>query len=322
MAGLDIVSLGEVMIQLNALTPGPLRSVYLFEKHVAGTEANVMVGLARLGYRTGLITRVGDDEFGIAIKNTLRGEGVDVSRVKVDPEGYTGVYFVQRHYPVPGESTVLYYRRGSAASKMTEDDVDEEYIKSSRVLHITGITPALSRTCRLALDKAYRLASRNGLTISFDTNVRVKLWKKPSEASQTLSTYLKSNIVFTCPADLKILLPGRSFKEAASKVLDMGAEVVVVKLGGRGAYARTKREEAQVPAFKIPYVEDVIGAGDAFDAAFLASYLRGYGLEECLKFGNAAGALVVMVRGDWEAIPTWDTLKTFMESTETEKLLR
>ena len=67
---------------------------------------------------------------------------------------------------------------------------------------------------------------------------------------------------------------------------------------------------------------DVIGAGDAFDAAFLVSYLRGYGLEECLKFGNAAGALVVMVRGDWEAIPTWDALKTFIESTETEKLLR
>jgi len=150
MAELDVVSLGEVMIQLNALTPGPLRSVYLFEKRVAGTEANVMVGLARLGYRTGLITRVGDDEFGIAVKNTLRGEGVDVSRVKLDPEGYTGAYFVQ---------------------------------------------------------------------------------------------------------------------------------VVAVKLGGRGAYARTKREEAQVPAFKVPHVEGVIGAG---------------------------------------AVPT----KTFIESTEAEKLLR
>ncbi|RLF02491.1 MAG: sugar kinase [Thermoprotei archaeon] len=320
--GMDFVSLGEVMIQLNPLTPGPLRTVTLFERHVAGAEVNVMIGLTRLGYKTGFITRVGKDEFGILIVNTLRSEGVDVSCVKVDEEAPTGIYFVQRHYPVPGKSTVFYYRKGSAASRISEEDIDEEYVKNFSFLYLTGITPALSESCNRAVNKIYGLAMKYGLKTVFDTNIRLKLWESGVRAAKTIEPYLRSDIVFSNVEDLGVLFPGFSVNEAVQKILDKGAEVVVVKLGEKGACAFTKFKKAEAPAFKTPVVEDVIGAGDAFNSAFLASYLKGFPLEECLRLGNAAGALVVCVRGDIEALPRWEDLEVFLESKKRNMLLR
>ncbi|WP_243678343.1 PfkB family carbohydrate kinase [Vulcanisaeta distributa] len=113
----EVVALGEPLVQFNAVTDGPLRHVTYFEKHATGTEANVCVALVRLGVSCGLITRLGADEFGLFIYNWLRGgEGVDVSHIKFDPERPTGIYFVQRNYPIPGVSDVLYYRRGGSAA--------------------------------------------------------------------------------------------------------------------------------------------------------------------------------------------------------------
>lgn len=113
----EVVALGEPLVQFNAVTDGPLRHVTYFEKHATGTEANVCVALVRLGVSCGLITRLGADEFGLFIYNWLRGgEGVDVSHVKFDTERPTGIYFVQRNYPIPGVSDVLYYRRGGSAA--------------------------------------------------------------------------------------------------------------------------------------------------------------------------------------------------------------
>ena len=309
---LDFISLGEVMIQLNPLTPGPLRHVRYFEVHVAGAEANTLIGLSRLGHLCGLITRVGNDEFGELILSTLRSEGIDVSRIRKDSEHPTGVYFIQRHYPVPGKSTVYYYRRGSAASCMSEDDVDEKYIANSRALYLTGITPALSRSCLKAFDKAYTTAARDGLDIVFDTNIRLKLWGSPERAK----------IVLTNIEDLSILLPNTPVVDAAKQILSKGAEVVVVKLGEEGAVAVTKDSVVKSEPYKVPLVEDVIGAGDAFNAAFIASYYRGLTLNEALEYANYAGALAVTVRGDIEALPTWKVLEVLKESRRRKLLLR
>ena len=311
---LDFVSVGEVMIQFNAMTPGPLRTVSTFEKHVAGSEANVMAGLSRLGHRTGMITRVGKDEFGSAILGALKAEDVDTSHVTVDPSSPTGIYFTQRHFPVPGESVLTYYRKGSAASNLDEADIDTDYIKGAKNIHITGITPALSVSCARAVWKAFQFARENGLGISFDTNVRPKLWKDTATARGALSNYLTSKVVLTNGEDLGLLFPGLGMKDAVAEVLRKGAEVVAVKLASAGAYARSGTEEAEAPAFHVPHVEDVIGAGDAFDAAFLSSYLKRTALRECLEHGCAAGALVVTVRGDMEALPRREDLEAFLTS--------
>jgi len=305
------------MVQFNPLSTGPLRYPKLFEVHVAGSEANMLVGLAKLGYSAGFISRVGNDELGLMVIKTLRGEGVDVSRVKVDPEAPTGIYIVQRHFPVPGQSTVLYYRHGSAASKMGPEDVDEDYLREFSAIILTGITPALSESCYRAVQKAYRVAKGHGLDTIFDTNIRIKLWKRAELAREKLREFLGAKIVFTNREDLAIIFPETPLEEAAHKLIDTGAELVVVKLGREGAIAFTKNNETyKLQAYAVPLVEDVIGAGDAFNAAFLAALYRGLGVEKALKYGVAAGALVVTVRGDIEAQPTWSDLETFMEYVE------
>ena len=206
---LDVVTLGEVMVQFNPITTGPLRHVTYFEKHAAGSEANFAIGVVRLGLRAGLITRVGNDEFGRYILSILRGEGVDISLIKVDNDAPTGIYFIQRGYPIPGKSSVIYYRRGSAASKMSPEDIDEEYIKNSKLLHLTGITPALSDSCREATLKTLSIASESRIMTSLDMNIRLKLWSR-DEARETLPPMIrKVNILLTEPADAKILIRGR-----------------------------------------------------------------------------------------------------------------
>ena len=310
----DFVSVGEVLIQLNPLTPGPLRYPKLFETHVAGSEANMLVGLRKLGYNAGIISRVGNDEFGIMIINFLRGEGIDTSKIVVDNEAPTGVYFVQRHYPIPGQSTVFYYRHGSAASKISPEDIDEDYIKKFKALIITGITPALSDTCYYAIKKAYEVATREGLDVIFDTNVRIKLWKDINKARERLSYFFKSKIIFTNKEDMKLLFPDMSLDEAMHKLIDLGTELLVVKLGDEGSLAVTKDYKIfRAQAFSVPIIEDVIGAGDAFNAAFLASLYRGLSIEDSLRYGNAAGALVVTTRGDVESQPTWEVLNAFIK---------
>jgi len=317
---LDVVTMGEAMVQFNACTNGPLRHVVYFEKHAAGAEANFAIGMSRLGFKAGLITRVSNDEFGKYILNLLRSEGLDVSHVKIDPEAKNGIYFIQRNYPIPGRSSVIYYRKDSAASRMSVNDIDPNYIRQAKLFHLTGITPALSESCKEASMRALDIASRSGVKISIDTNIRLSLWSK-EEAKETLIPMLsKANIVLIEPQDAEILFGKKKPKEIADELLSMGVEVVAVKLGAEGATAYTKNEEARKPAFRVPVV-DVIGAGDAFAAGFIASLMLGKSLEEALEVGNAAGALVVTVRGDFENMPSWDDLEKFLADQRRETII-
>ncbi len=314
---LDVVTLGEVLIQMNAAANGPLRHVTLFEKHAAGAEANFAIGTTRLGFRAGIITRVRDDEFGKYVISLLRGEGVDVSRIKFENDAPNGVYFIQRNYPIPGKSSVLYYRKGSAASKISIGDIDADYIKNAKLLHLTGITPALSTSCKEACFEALRIASEAGVTVSVDTNIRLSLWSKQEARTTLLPMIEKADIVLTEPQDAELLFGTKNPEDIAKKVLRMGPETVAIKLGDEGAAAYTKGKSARKSAFKVP-VEDVIGAGDAFAAGFISSLLRGSGLEDALEIGNAAGALVVTVRGDFENMPSADDVKKFLAAQRKE----
>ena len=310
---MDVVTMGEIMVQLNAVSNGPLRHVTYFEKHAAGAEGSFAIGMARMGFRAGFFTCVRDDEFGKYIVGLLRSEGVDTSRVKTISSAPNGVYFIQRNYPIPGKSSVLYYRRGSAASEMSVDDVDPEYIRKAKLFHLTGITPALSESCREASLKALRIASEAGVKVSFDTNIRLALWSG-EVAREVLVPMLKmADIVLIEPQDAEILLVKRDPEKIGKKLLSMGVETVVVKLGEDGAAAFTEGSSARKPALSVP-VEDVIGAGDACAAGFVSSLMRGRGLEEALEIGNAAGALVVTVRGDFENMPSMDDVEKFLAS--------
>ena len=263
----DLVALGETMIQLNAFTSGPLRYVNYFEKHAAGTESNVTVGMVRMGYSAGWISKLGEDEFGFYIHNFLKVEGVDVSRARFEAGSSTGLYFVQRDYPIPGKSVIYYYRKGSAASRLAPDDVDLEYISSAKIFHTTGVTLALSKSCMETVDIAIKTARKAGVQISFDTNIRLKLWT-PDEARDTILPYMSAtDVLFTDLQDAEILLGEADPMLAARRFLTMGPQTVIIKMGDNGAYAATKNgKESMRSAYKVQVV-DVTGAGDAFEAA-------------------------------------------------------
>lgn len=308
---LDFISIGEVLIQLNNVAPGPLRYARYFEVHVAGSEFNVLSALSKLGFLTGLITRLGRDEFGEMILRALRAENIDTSLVKFMDEAPTGVYFIQRHYPVPGKSTVFYYRHGSAASHMSEEDVQEDYVRKSRRVFLTGITPALSDSCYNAVRKLHGIARDAGKDILFDTNIRLKLWRSAEKARAKLIPLLEgSRIVFTNKEDIQVLFPQNSLQEAISNVFNLDVDMVVVKSGEEGSSVYSRSGESHHErAYLTPVIEDVIGAGDAFDAVFIASILKGFSLKDSLKLANLAGMLVVTSRGDIEAQPDWKTLE-------------
>src|SRR5690625_2701899 len=171
---MDVVTFGESMILLTPIKKGKLRYSPLFSRQLAGAESNVAIGLARLGKKVGWISKVGDDEFGKYLVSTIRGEGVDTSMVKRSSSSNTGLCIKENYSP--NKFNILYYRNNSAASKLTTDDLNENYISQAKVLHLTGITPALSESCNLATNYALKIARRNNMIISFDPNIRLKLW--------------------------------------------------------------------------------------------------------------------------------------------------
>ncbi len=297
----EVITLGETMILFSPETDGPLRYVDRFQRRAAGAESNVAIGIARLGHTAGWISRLGDDEFGHYIRTSLRGEGVDVSRVRMDPNHPTGVMFRERG--LMGRVEVIYYRRGSAASHLSPEDLDPAYFRGARLLHLTGITPALSASCRATVYRSIELGREAGMTISFDPNLRLKLWPL-DEARRVLRDLAgQADIVLVGLEEGETIFQCEGERALAEAILAGGAKVVVVKLGAQGAYLRTEQEEARVPAYPVSHVVDPVGAGDGFDAGVLAGWLKGWEWPDCLRLGALVGALAVTVPGDVEGYP-------------------
>lgn len=319
--------MGEIMIKMNPVEKGPLKYQRLFERFVAGSEGNVIIQMQRLGIQTTFITAVGSDPFGEVVISTLNSEGVDTKFVKIDSKHPTGLYFVQRGYPVQDKTKVFYYRKGSAASFISESDIDEKLFDSIDMFFLSGITPALSKQCRNAALKVIELCSKKNVDFVFDTNIRINLLKTRKTAMNILKPFIEnSKILFTGVGDLKFLF-GRELETNIKELrkIAKNAELIIVKKGGEGSTCFDINQNTIVEhkAFKVE-VEDEIGAGDSFDGTFLATKLKGYSLEECLKYANAAGTITVSLKGDIEPLPNWDDLKLFIEMYEKdrEKLTR
>jgi 2-dehydro-3-deoxygluconokinase len=307
---LDVVTLGEGMILLIALSQGRMRHVHLFQRSFAGAELNVAIGLVRLGLQAGWISQVGADEFGAYLLAQIRGEGVDVSRVRVDPEAPTGVYF--KEFRRPGETHVWYYRRGSAASRLAPDGVDWDYVRSAKIVHLTGITPALSDSCAATVRRAIAEARAAGVQVSFDPNIRLKLWTADAARRFILDILPQVDIVLPGLDEARLLVGPGEPEALCRRLLEKGPSVVGLKMGATGAVAADAAGVYFASAPSVTVV-DTIGAGDGFAAAFLACYLKGYPLAQTVSLAAAAGALVTTVSGDIEGLPTWDELVTFAQ---------
>jgi 2-dehydro-3-deoxygluconokinase len=296
-----VVTFGEAMALFRADPGEPLRTARRFSRSIAGAESNLAIGLRRLGRDAGWFGRVGNDPLGLSILDTLRGEGVDISRAVVDDQAATGVLVRDTH----GERRVdvVYARSGSAASRLSPADLDPDYLASARVLHVTGITPALSPSAREATTEAIRIAAEAGVAVSLDPNIRRRLWPDLDAARHTLLPLAEqADIVLIGHAEAAILTGQDKPAAAAQWLADRGVGVVAVKLGADGAIGLRDGMTYHGPPLPVP-AADPIGAGDAFDAGFLDAWLRDADLAECIDEGNLAAGLSVQVYGDIEGLP-------------------
>jgi 2-dehydro-3-deoxygluconokinase len=301
---MDVITLGESMVLFKPDSVGPLRYVNSYSKAVGGAETNVAIALTRLGHQVGWVSKLGNDEFGLYVRNVIRGEGVDTSRVVFDDQAPTAVFFKERK--TNQDPNIYYYRKNSAASLLRPDDLDENYFKSAKYLHLTGITPALSEGCKATVYEAIKLAKKHNQKIVFDPNIRLKLWSR--EEAKAILTDIARQVDIVLPGiEEGELMTGHSDPEQiAQTLLENGAKIVVVKLGSKGAYYATKNESAYVFGYQVDEVVDTAGAGDGFAAGFLSGLLRGWDYQQAVKFGNRIGAFALSVEGDMEGYPFWN----------------
>lgn len=296
----EVVTFGESMALLIAEGGKGLEYAKNLEPSFGGAESNVAIGLARLGHASGWCGRLGNDPFGHRVIKAIRGEGVDVSRAELTDEAPTGLMIREN---VAGKSSVYYYRKLSAASRMRPEHLDESYIAGAKILHVTGITPALGPSCTETIAAAMDMAKRNGVKVSFDPNLRLKLWSVEEARKTLLPLARKADYFLPGLDELKLLYETESMDAILAK-LDELPGVSVIKGGEDQTYLYNEGRLTSVPYFKAERVIDTVGAGDGFCAGFLSGLLRGYSLEEAVRLGNLIGSQVIQAVGDWEGLPT------------------
>ncbi|MFN2744498.1 MULTISPECIES: sugar kinase [Bacillus] len=307
---LDVMTFGESMAMFYANETGELHEVSSFSKALAGAETNVAVGLARLGFRVGWVSKVGADSLGTFILNELKKEHVDISAVKRTAGKQTGILLKSK--VESGDPDVTYYRKGSAASTMGIEDYPSGYFKQANHLHMTGIPPALSNKMKAFSHHAVQQMKKEGKTISFDPNLRFQLWPDQETMVHTINEFAsQADWFFPGINEGKLLTGFHTPEKIAAFYLEQGVKLIVVKLGKEGAYYRTAEEEGYVSGYPVEVV-DTVGAGDGFAVGMISGLLDRLPLEEAVQRANAIGALAVMAPGDMDGLPSRERLKSFM----------
>ena len=314
MKNLEVVTFGETMVLFNPMQMLPLEYNHTFFKQIGGAESNVAIGLQRLGHSVGWFSKLGNDPFGRYIHNFIRGEGVDTSRCIYTDEAPTGLFFKEKRSS--NNMRVYYYRKNSAASLIGPEDLDEEYIAGAKILHLTGITPALSESSRQSIFKAIEIAQKHGVKIVFDPNIRLKLWSR-EEAKEVLFQMAKEADIILPGLDEAELITGKKLPEEMAEALSMDRDkTVIIKLGDKGAYYHTANEQGYVPGFPVQQIVDPVGAGDGFAAGVISGILRGDSISESVRRGNAVGSIVVGVNGDVEGLPSKEEVDQMLKGIQ------
>jgi sugar/nucleoside kinase (ribokinase family) len=302
-AGYDVITLGETMVAFAAHETGPLAQASTFTKIAAGAETNVGVGLARLGLKVMWVSRLGVDSFGEYVRGAVAGEGVDCSAVVDDPSRPTG--FMLKARAGEGEDPkVEYFRRGSAASALSLAEFDEARFLNARHLHVTGITPALSPAAAELVEHAMRFMRAHGRSVSFDPNLRPRLWPGRQAMAEHLNRLAGlAHWVLPGLAEGHTLTGLQTPEEIAQFYQQRGAEAVVVKLGAAGAYWRGAGAQGRVAGVPVARVVDTVGAGDGFAVGVISGRLEGLDWPAAVARGNWIGAQAVQVVGDMEGLP-------------------
>jgi len=295
-----LFTFGETMGLIAADGIGPLAHARSFGFGIGGAESNVAVGVARLGGEATWLGRLGPDSTGDLIAARLTAAGVRTLALR--DEAFTGL--MVRYRRSGAFAHVDYHRAGSAGSRLTPADVPAAEITAAKVLHVTGITPALSESARAAVFQSIETARSAGVTVSVDVNYRSKLWSRFDAAPVLRDLVSRADVAFAGPAEAALFVDPA---DALGEMAKLGPAEVVIKDGARGCTAVIDGERHRVPALPVTVI-DPVGAGDAFVAGYLADRMAGASPEARLRTAIAAGAFAVTVPGDCEGLPDRDEL--------------
>ena len=301
-----IIALGEAMVEFNQ-TQAAAPDAYT--RGFGGDTSNMVIAAARLGANAGYVSCVGADAFGRALLRLWADEGVDTRGVATDPDAPTGVYFVA-HGPDGHEFS--YLRAGSAASRIAPATLPLDVIGEARVLHVSGISQAISSSACDAVFAAIEVARGVGARISYDPNLRLKLWPLPRARAVITATAAQCDWFLPSLDDVRTL-SGLADTEA---ILDwchaQGAPLVALKCGRDGVFVSDGRQVERIPGHSVVAV-DATGAGDCFDGAFVARMVEGDEPSTAARYANAAAALATTSFGAVAPLPRDAAVRRLLE---------
>ena len=306
----DVIALGEPMVEFCATGTGRLSEMDLFKRGWGGDTSNFAVAAARTGSSVSHLCRLGDDEFGRSFMELWSREGIDTEKVIIESGAWTAIYLIS--LMEGGGHDFTYYRAGSAASRYSVEDLDQEYLSNAKVFHTSGISLAVSETLREAAFRAIEYCRDNGAHITFDINMRPKLWPINTARAVFNYAFTLTDTVFASMEDMNLLYSITDPNDAALHLREMGVKTVVIKHGGMGCYVYTGSVEFTSPGYKVD-VLDTTGSGDAFDGAWVSAMLDGLPLRKRASFANAVGALTATGLGAVTPIPNRERALKLME---------
>jgi len=304
----EIICLGEPLMEFNQQPDGRYLSGH------GGDTSNTAIAAARQGASVGYLTRLGHDLFGNSFLDLWRAEGVDCSQVTQDAEAQTGIYFVTH-----GDNghEFSYLRAGSAASRIRPANLPANYVRGAKLLHVSGISQAISDSAADTVFEAIDIARRAGIQVSYDSNLRLQLW--PLERARAVIHSAMAMCQIALPGlDDAAQLTGRSEPDAICDFyLKLGAEIVAVTLGSEGTLVATSGERRRVEGRRVNPV-DATAAGDTFDGAFLAEIVAGRDPFAAARYANAAAALSTQGYGAVAPMPMRVAVEAFLEEEDAQ----
>jgi 2-dehydro-3-deoxygluconokinase len=296
----DVTTLGEIMLRLSVPAGVRLEAAAQLDVQPGGAEANLAALLARLGRRTAWHSALPANALGRLAANALRGAGVDLQGVHWCENGRMGTYYVEFSTP-PRPIQVVYDRAASCMTEWQGEQVNWARLLDTRLLHLTGITPALSPSCRAVVLEAVERAVGAGVPVSFDVNYRQKLWDEQTAAATLAPLLRQADVIFCGRGDSRRLFgctgeAADALRQLAEQFTTRTAQVVVMSVGSAGALAWRDGEVLQVDAVPVTIV-DRLGAGDALAAGVLHGWLDG-DLARGLRTGTVLAALALSQHGD------------------------
>ena len=308
---LDVIAIGRACLDLNAAEYNrPMEETMTFTKYVGGSPANIAIGSSKLGLKVGFIGKVSDDQHGRFIEQYMRSVGVDTSNIVVDKEGHkTGLTFTE--IKSPEDCSILMYRENVADLFLQPSEVNEDYIKKSKILLVSGTALAQSPS-REAVLKAVSLAKKNDVKVIFELDYRPYTWKSADETSVYYSVVAeKADVVIGTRDEYDIMEGTKEGKNETTvrHLFQHSPDLIVIKHGVQGSFAYAKSGETFKAKAYPTKVLKTFGAGDAYASAFIYALITGKDIETALKYGSASAAIVVSKHSSSEAMPTVEEIE-------------